>query len=179
MPDLVAIAYLNRQAAVDGRLALMRVAPDRLEDFGDAIVADVDSYGSIDLDQLVNLWSLGHKGSMLRTLLAGLLFLHPLLEVLPGEVPDIITTAMRAFGLDDDFMIRVRQMLTPGHAVVFLLASPAAVALAKLDATGIAEQPVTPSKFDMLASAFTMGREAAIHQRATVYSRNEGDDPLR
>src|SRR5690606_5367179 len=115
-----------------------RMAPDRLEDFGDAIVASVDSYGTIALDQLVNIWSLDIKGGMLRTLLVGLLFLYPLLEVLPGEVRHVVTTATSDFGLDSRFMIRVRQMLTPGHAVVFLLASPAAIVrLVELDAIAI------------------------------------------
>ena len=173
----VAIAYPDRRTAAESRLELLRIAPDFPGEFGDSVIASVDGYGTIDLDQAVNLWSLRPKGVTLRTLLGGLLFLYPLLPVLPADTPQLVAAATRDFGLDETFMMRLRQMLTPGHAVVFLLASPAAIALiSDTVAFPVAEQSVDLAKFGALSLAFEKGQEAAIRQLNTIYSHDGADD---
>ena len=171
VPDFVAIAYSSKQAATDGRLSMLRLAPDHMEDVGDAVVAGVDELGTIDVDQIVNLWSAGSKGHMLWALVIGLLFLHPLLAVLPGRAPELVTAAMLEFGLGEQSMAKLRQMLVPGHAIVFLLASPAAVKwLVGINPGEMVIQTIVEAKFDGLKEAFAYGQRAASGQQRTVYS---------
>ena len=177
MPNFVAIAYPTRQAAMEGRRAMLRLAPGKLDEVGDAVVASVDDFGSIDIDQLVNLWAMTSKGEMLRTVLLGLLFLYPLLAVLPGDAPNLIAAALTDFGLGEDALLRIRQMLSPGHAVVFLLISPTLVpALEKLHAPAIDMHRVDGSKLDRVVSAFEQGQLVAAGQHRAVYSQIPPDD---
>ena len=177
MVQFVAIAYPTREAAMDGRLAMIRLAPGHPRDLADAIVASVDDFGTINIDQLANLWSLAPKGRMLREFLFGLLFLYPLVTVLPGEAPRTIAAALLDFGLGELALVRVMQMLKPGQAVVFLLTSPVALpVLASLHAGAIEVQHVDETKVALVISAFDQGQQAANRQQEAVYGRTNLDD---
>lgn len=174
MSDLIAIAYETPALASAGRQAVLRLGPDYLDDVGDAALATIDPNGVIDLDQVINLWSAGQKGAMLRGLLVGLLFLHPLLAVLKPQTAQQVSDSLTGFGLSEDFVGTLRTMLLPGRAVMFLwLAQHSARELltALRPANQALHHPIDTTRLAVVQSAFMLAHQEAAAQRQTAYRR--------
>lgn len=122
MSELIVIGYGTPEQAEAARTELFSMAREYLVDVADAVVATADRNGSIKLNQMVNLWTVGATGGAFWGLLIGLLFLHPLLGVLAGATAGALTGALSDFGINDAFMKEVAAILQPGQAALFIMA---------------------------------------------------------
>jgi uncharacterized membrane protein len=75
--------------------------------------------------QLYNLAGMGALGGMFWGMLFGLIFLVPLLGAAIGAAMGALTGALTDVGIDDDFIKRVREKVTPGTSALFALTSDA------------------------------------------------------
>jgi uncharacterized membrane protein len=75
--------------------------------------------------QLHNLAGAGALGGAFWGLLFGLLFFVPLLGVAIGAAAGAIGGSLANVGIDDDFVKRARDKLTPGTSALFVLTSDA------------------------------------------------------
>jgi uncharacterized membrane protein len=55
-------------------------------------------------------------------LIAGLLFFNPLLGVVTGAAAGAVAGALGDYGINDDFMRNIADVLQPGQAALFVLA---------------------------------------------------------
>ncbi len=75
--------------------------------------------------QLHNLAGAGALGGAFWGLLFGLIFFVPLLGMAVGAASGAISGALTDVGIDDGFINRVRERVTPGTSALFLLSSDA------------------------------------------------------
>ena len=112
---------------------------------------------------------------MLWGFLAGLLFLQPLLGVLDASLADQISQSLAELGVLDGFVDRLRDLLAPGHAMMFLWvanrAPPQLLTALGEGGDSLLHQPIDESKMPLVRGAFDRAHEAARKQRETAYSR--------
>ena len=75
--------------------------------------------------QLVNLMAIGTMGGMFWGLLLGIIFLTPLFGMAIGAAFGALGGAFRDYGIDDDFIKRVRSAVVEGTSALFLMTSDA------------------------------------------------------
>jgi uncharacterized membrane protein len=75
--------------------------------------------------QLVDLTSAGALSGMFWGMLMGLIFFNPFFGMVTGTVFGAIGGAMRDYGIDDDFIKRIREQVTEGTSALFLMTSDA------------------------------------------------------
>src|SRR5690242_20331145 len=75
--------------------------------------------------QATNLKSAGALGGAFWGMLVGLIFFVPLLGLAVGAATGAIAGSMADVGIDDDFIKRVRDQVTPGTSALFLMSSDA------------------------------------------------------
>ena len=122
MTELIVIGYDSPEKAQQARTELFGLTKEYLVQVGDAVVATRDQSGQIKLDQMVNLWTVGAAGGSFWGLLAGLLFFNPLLGVVGGAAAGAVAGALTDFGINDNFMRDVADVLQPGQAALFIMA---------------------------------------------------------
>jgi uncharacterized membrane protein len=86
--------------------------------------------------QLHSLTGAGAMGGMFWGMLFGLLFLVPFLGAAIGAAAGAATGALSDVGIDDDFIRRVRDKVTPGTSALFVMASDAVLDKVKEAFTG-------------------------------------------
>lgn len=77
--------------------------------------------------QLHNLAGAGALGGMFWGLLFGLLFFVPLLGMAIGAAAGALSGALTDVGIDNDFIKRARDEITPGTSALFVLSSDAVI----------------------------------------------------
>jgi uncharacterized membrane protein len=75
--------------------------------------------------QLHNLAGSGAVGGMFWGMLFGLIFLVPLLGAAVGAAAGAAAGSLADFGIDDDFVKKVRDQVTPGTSALFVMTSGA------------------------------------------------------
>lgn len=75
--------------------------------------------------QLVDLTSAGALSGMFWGMLFGLIFLSPLLGMAVGSVFGALGGALRDYGIDDDFIKKIREQVKEGTSALFLMTSEA------------------------------------------------------
>jgi len=75
--------------------------------------------------QLVDLVSAGALSGMFWGMLFGLIFFSPLFGMAVGAAFGALGGAFRDYGIDDDFIKRVRSQVTEGTSALFLMTSEA------------------------------------------------------
>jgi uncharacterized membrane protein len=75
--------------------------------------------------QLVDLVSVGALSGMFWGMLFGLIFFTPLFGMAIGAAFGALGGAFRDYGIDDDFIKRVRSQVTEGTSALFLMTSEA------------------------------------------------------
>lgn len=158
MAELIVIGYDNVQAAEKARDALFKMAKEYLVDIADAVIATVDDKEKIQLNQMVNTWSVGLAGGAFWGLIAGLVFFAPIVGVLSGAAAGALAGALSDYGINDDFMRDVANILRPGQAALFIMVkqnAPEKVVeeLARYGG-GILRTNLDPSKEGKLREAF-------------------------
>ena len=125
MSELIVIGYNTQEQAETAREALYKLAKEYLIEVEDAVVATAEADGQIKLHQMVNLWAMGASGGAFWGLLAGLLFLNPLVGVAAGAGAGALAGALSDYGINDGFMKDVSSILQPGQAALFISAKRA------------------------------------------------------
>lgn len=121
MSELIVIGYENETDAEAARNELFGMAKEYLVDIADAVVATTDTNGKIKLNQMVNLWTVGASGGAFWGLLIGFLFMNPLLGAAIGAGAGALSGALSDYGIKDDFMKEVAEILQPGQAALFMM----------------------------------------------------------
>lgn len=121
MSELIVIGYENAEKAEAARAELFGMAKEYLVDVADAVVATADENGKVKLNQMVNLWSFGAAGGAFWGLLIGLIFFNPLLGMAVGAGAGALSGALSDYGINDNFMKEVSEVLQPGQAALFMM----------------------------------------------------------
>jgi uncharacterized membrane protein len=106
--------------------------------------------------QLVDLVSLGALSGMFWGLLFGLIFFTPLFGMAVGAAFGALGGAFRDYGIDDDFIYRVRNQVTEGSSALFLMTSEAV-----MDRVVEAMKNV---KFEIIATNLSKEQEQKLHE---------------
>jgi uncharacterized membrane protein len=106
--------------------------------------------------QLVDLVSIGALSGMFWGLLFGLLFFTPLFGMAIGAAFGALGGAFRDYGIDDDFIKKVRGQVTEGTSALFLMTSEAV-----LDRVVDAMKKV---KFEIIATNLSKDQEQKLRE---------------
>ena len=77
--------------------------------------------------QLNSMTAAGALGGSFWGLLFGLLFFVPLLGIAVGAAMGALTASLTDVGINDEFILRVREQITPGTSALFVMSSDAVV----------------------------------------------------
>ena len=121
MSELIVIGYDSEADAEAARAELFGMAKEYLVDVADAVVARAEDNGKIKLNQMVNLWTMGASGGAFWGLLIGFLFMNPLLGLAVGAGAGALGGALSDYGINDNFMKEVAEVLQPGQAALFMM----------------------------------------------------------
>lgn len=106
--------------------------------------------------QLVDLVSAGAVGGMFWGMLFGLIFLTPLFGMAVGAAFGALGGAFRDYGIDDDFIKRIRSQVTEGTSALFLMTSDAV-----LDRVADA---MKDAKFEIIATNLSKEQEQKLRE---------------
>ncbi len=106
--------------------------------------------------QLVDLVAVGAMGGMFWGLLLGVIFLTPLFGMAIGVAFGALGGAFRDYGIDDDFIKRVRGAVTEGTSALFLMTSDAV-----LDRVS---ERMKNFKFDIIATNLSTEQENQLRE---------------
>ncbi|MBB4286637.1 DUF1269 domain-containing protein [Roseospira goensis] len=129
MTELVCVAFDDPKTADRALADVERLEKEYLIDVADAAVAVRRPDGRVKVRQTVNLVGTGAAGGgtwgALWGTLIGLLFLNPLAGLLTGGVlgagAGALSGALSDYGIDDDFIKRLGETITPDSSALFLL----------------------------------------------------------
>lgn len=170
MSELIVIGYDSPEKAEAARSDLFGMAKEYLVDVGDAVIATTDENGKVKLNQMIHLWSVGASGGAFWGLLIGLIFLHPILGVLVGAASGAVGGALSDYGINDDFMKKVAEILRPGQAALFMMAKRAntdkvIAQLAKHGGT-VLRTNLDTTQEHKLREAFELAQKSAADEQA-------------
>ncbi len=106
--------------------------------------------------QLIDLVTVGAMGGMFWGLLLGVIFLTPLFGMAIGAAFGAMGGAFRDYGIDDDFIKRVRSAVTEGTSALFLMTSDAVI-------DRVSER-MKSFKFEILATNLTKEQEDQLRE---------------
>lgn len=106
--------------------------------------------------QLVDLVSAGAVGGMFWGMLFGLIFFAPLFGMAVGAAFGALGGAFRDYGIDDDFIKRIRSQVTEGTSALFLMTSDAV-----LDRVADA---LKDAKFEIIATNLSKEQEQKLRE---------------
>lgn len=106
--------------------------------------------------QLVDLASAGALGGMFWGMLLGFIFLAPLFGMAVGATVGALSGAFRDYGINDDFIKRVRSQVTEGTSALFLMTSEAVI-----DRVAEAMKDV---KFEIVATNLSREQEQKLRE---------------
>ena len=112
-------------AGADGALDLLkRLQKEELLQVNDAAtVYWQEGRKKPKTEQLHNMTGAGALGGSFWGLLFGLIFFAPLLGLAMGAAMGALAGSMSDVGIDDDFINRVRENVTPGTSALFVMTS--------------------------------------------------------
>jgi uncharacterized membrane protein len=106
--------------------------------------------------QLVNLVGIGAMSGMFWGMLLGFIFATPLFGMAVGAAFGALGGAFRNYGIDDDFIKRVRTQVTEGTSALFLMTSEAV-----MDRVAEAMKDV---KFEIIATNLSHEQEQKLRE---------------
>jgi uncharacterized membrane protein len=106
--------------------------------------------------QLVDLMTVGAMSGMFWGMLLGVIFLTPLFGMAIGAAFGALGGAFRDYGIDDDFIKRVRSAVTEGTSALFLMTSDAV-----LDRVS---ERMKNLKFEIIATNFSKEQEEKLRE---------------
>lgn len=121
MADLIAISFADPAKAFDMRARLAELQKEYLIHMEDVVIVTRDDDGKVKLHQASNLTAVGAVGGGFWGMLIGMLFLNPLVGAVMGASAGAVSGYLTDLGIDDAFMTKVGEDLTPGAAALFVL----------------------------------------------------------
>jgi uncharacterized membrane protein len=121
MSQLFAVVYDTPEAARREAERVRDLARGQTLTLRDMVIVTRNAGGEVALDQSVNLVAAGALGGAFWGSLIGLVFLVPLAGAVGGAAAGAIGGWLTDYGIDDKFMRRTAQDLTPGKAALFVL----------------------------------------------------------
>ncbi|MGZ5904989.1 MAG: DUF1269 domain-containing protein [Reyranella sp.] len=129
MSDLIVVSFKGEDTADQVLNKLTGMQKEHLVDLEDAVVAVRDKNGKVRLKQAVNLVAAsalsGAAWGSLMGVLVGLLFLNPLAGFATGLAvgagTGALSGALADYGINDDFIKNMAQLLEPGSSALFVL----------------------------------------------------------
>jgi uncharacterized membrane protein len=121
MADLIAISFADPAKAFDMRARLAELQKEYLINMEDVVIVTRDDDGKVKLHQASNLTAVGAVGGGFWGMLIGMLFLNPLVGAVMGASAGAVSGYLTDLGIDDAFMTKVGEDLTPGAAALFVL----------------------------------------------------------
>jgi uncharacterized membrane protein len=121
MSDLIAIGYDSAATADEVLARLLDMQKQRIIQLDDAVVVERQGDGKVKLHQTGPGVGTGAASGALWGGLIGLLFFVPLLGMAVGAGTGALAAKASDTGVDDNFMKRLGEQLTPGHAALVLL----------------------------------------------------------
>jgi len=118
--DLIAIAYADLNTARQVAANAAEAQKAHLISLEDLVIVERKSDGSVKLHQ-PSMTGAGAAGGALWGGLIGLIFFVPLFGMAVGAATGAIAGHMADPGVDDTFMKRLGEQLTPGAAALILL----------------------------------------------------------
>jgi uncharacterized membrane protein len=106
--------------------------------------------------QLVDLVAIGAMSGMFWGLLLGIIFLSPLFGMAVGAGFGALGGAFRDYGIDDDFIKRVRTAVTEGTSALFLMTSDAVM-------DRVSER-MKNTKFEIIATNLSKDQEEKLRE---------------
>ncbi len=122
MATLVAIAYPDKDRALEVRRVLGGLQKQYLVDLVDAVVVTRDDKGEVHLDQSVPLIGRSAVTGALWGMLIGLLFFSPIIGAALGAGWGAIAGKLSDYGIDDNFMRELAEKFQPNTSALFVLA---------------------------------------------------------
>lgn len=129
MSNLVVLGFDGLHSADEVLNKLRSLQKEHLIDLEDACVVERDDGGKIHVKQAVNLTAMGAKagglwGAMWGTLV-GILFMNPLAGMVLGAAvgagSGALSGSLADYGIDDDFVKKLSETITPGSSALFVL----------------------------------------------------------
>lgn len=129
MSDLVVLGFDGIHTADEVLNKLRSLQKENLIDLEDACVVERENDGKVHIKQAVNLTAIGAaSGGTMGAMwggLVGLLFLNPLagmaLGAVAGAGAGALSGSLTDFGINDDFVKRLGDTITPGSSALFIL----------------------------------------------------------
>lgn len=121
MRNLIVVAYDTEFKAEEVRLDFLKMQKSYLVSLEDAVIVEKKQDGKIKLHQMYNLTARGAVGGGFWGALIGLIFLNPLLGLVVGAGAGAVAGALSDVGINDAFMKKLAEKLTPGTSALFLL----------------------------------------------------------
>ncbi len=121
MSDLIVIVYPSEEKAEEVRKRLFELQSEYLIKLGDAVIATKTEDGQVKLHQMMNMTATGAAAGSFWGLLIGVLFLNPILGVAAGAASGAIGGALTDVGINDPFMKKLAETISPGSAALFVL----------------------------------------------------------
>jgi uncharacterized membrane protein len=159
--ELVAIAYPDMDTAERVRRELVRASDEGLARLEDAVVVERTHDGKVRLHQLRSMAKHGAAVGAAGGAAIGLLFLAPLLGAAIGAATGALAGSLTDVGIDDAFINKVRDQVTPGTSALFVMTSDAVIDKVK-DAFEGGE------KAELIFTNLTHEQEAALREVFTA-----------
>jgi uncharacterized membrane protein len=121
MSNLVVIVYPSEEKAEEVRKRLFELQGEYLIKIGDAVIATKTDKGEVKLHQMMNMTAAGAASGSFWGLLIGVLFLNPILGVAAGAAGGALGGALTDVGINDAFMKKLAESISPGSAALFVL----------------------------------------------------------
>jgi len=126
MATVTVLKFRTAEGAEEALATVQRLQRDHLIKLHDAaIVSWPVGTKSPRTRQLVDLTTVGAVSGMFWGMLFGLIFITPLFGIAVGAVVGAIGGTFKDYGIDDDFISRVRGAVTVGTSALFLMTSEA------------------------------------------------------
>jgi uncharacterized membrane protein len=110
--------------------------------------------------QLVDLVTIGAMGGMFWGMLLGVIFVAPLFGMALGAAFGALGGAFRDYGIDDEFIKRVRSAVTEGTSALFLMTSDAVM-------DRVSER-MKPASFEIIATNLSKEQEDQLRELFAV-----------
>ncbi|GAB4320258.1 MAG: DUF1269 domain-containing protein [Phototrophicales bacterium] len=127
MTELIVMGFDKEQTAFQVRDKLIELQKQHIIQIIDAAIAVRKSDGKVKIKQLVNLTGTGALGGAFWGWLLGLIFWMPFVGMAIGALMGALSGALTDYGVSDEFIEEVGNMIQPGHSALFLLMAGATI----------------------------------------------------
>lgn len=119
--SLVVLGFADESGAFALRDLLTELEEEGVIEIGDAVVATRNTRGKVRLHQSLPLVAARMAVGSFTGMVMGMLLLNPLFGALAGAGAGALSGALGDIGIDDAFMTKLGETLTPGSSALFVV----------------------------------------------------------